>query len=76
VEYLLVDMPAAFPVEPMHSFAVPSGSNKQFAVENRANVGEIQVSLGLFLLIPIADSLAREIQEIKKIAALMYEKSR
>ncbi|XP_064627642.1 nuclear protein localization protein 4 homolog [Lineus longissimus] len=42
VEYLLVDMPAAFPVEPIHTFAVPAENKKQFPVENRANVGEIQ----------------------------------
>jgi len=41
VEYLLVDMPAAFPVEPEFTF---TGGNKKkpFPVENRADIGEVQ----------------------------------
>lgn len=42
VEYLLVDFPAAFPVEPQFTFPV-CDSIKPFPVENRTEVGEIQV---------------------------------
>ncbi|XP_064611087.1 nuclear protein localization protein 4 homolog [Liolophura sinensis] len=41
VEYLLVDFPAAFPVEPQFTFPV-CDSIKPFPVENRTEVGEIQ----------------------------------
>ncbi|CAH1793939.1 unnamed protein product [Owenia fusiformis] len=41
VEYLLIDLPAAFPVEPQYTF---NGANSPtpFPVENRAELGEIQ----------------------------------
>ena len=41
VEYLLVDMNGAFPVEPIYSFKV---ADNPFPMENRRNVGEVQVS--------------------------------
>ncbi|XP_067672107.1 nuclear protein localization protein 4 homolog [Haliotis asinina] len=41
VEYLLVDLPAAFPVEPQYTFQTNNGL-KPFPVENRANIGECQ----------------------------------
>jgi len=40
VEYLLVDMSAAFPVEPIFTFKV---ANKPFPKENRNDIGEVQV---------------------------------
>lgn len=44
VEYLLVDMPAAFPVESLYTFKAASlGLSKFFPIENRANIGEPQV---------------------------------
>lgn len=39
VEYLLVDLPAAFPVEPEFTFFAGNG-HKPFPVENRAEIGE------------------------------------
>ena len=42
VEYLLVDLPAAFPVEPQTTFSIIS--EKAFPVENRADIGDLQVS--------------------------------
>ena len=39
VEYLLVDMAAAFPVEPEYTFPAGNG-HKPFAVENRVEMGE------------------------------------
>ena len=41
VEYLLLDMPAAFPVEPVHTFH--AGTHKPFPLDNREDVGEAQV---------------------------------
>lgn len=40
VEYLLVDMSAAFPVEP--SFTFYAGNEKPFPIENRQEIGDIQ----------------------------------
>lgn len=40
VEYLLVDMGAAFPVEPQFTFKV---TDKPFPKENRSATGEVQV---------------------------------
>ena len=43
VEYLLVDLPAAFPVEPTFTFHAESDV-KPFPIENRAvGTGEVQV---------------------------------
>ena len=42
VEYLLVDMGAAFPVEPQYTF---KKAEKPFPVENRNAVGDAQVSV-------------------------------
>ncbi len=49
VEYLLLDMPAAFPVEPVFTFHA-TGDTKPFPIENRAEIGDIQVKT-LFLSI-------------------------
>ena len=43
VEYLLIDIPAAFPVEQKFTFHA-GNSVKPFPVENRASAGEVQVS--------------------------------
>ena len=43
VEYLLVDLGAAFPVEPQYTF---KKAEKPFPVENRNAVGDTQVSSG------------------------------
>lgn len=49
VEYLLVDMSAAFPVEPLYTFKV---ADKPFPKENRHDLGVIQVtSLKSFFLL-------------------------
>ena len=42
VEYLLVDMPAAFPVDPVFTFHA-EGDRKPFVIENRSEIGELQV---------------------------------
>ncbi|ELU06588.1 hypothetical protein CAPTEDRAFT_181731 [Capitella teleta] len=43
VEYLLVDLPAAFPVDSLYTLkAATLGLNKAFAIENRMNIGEPQ----------------------------------
>ena len=42
VEYLLLDMPAAFPVEPRFSLPALPSDKQPFTVENRANIGETQ----------------------------------
>ena len=42
VEYLLVDMPAAFPVDPVFTFHA-EGYRKPFVIENRSEIGELQV---------------------------------
>ena len=44
VEYLLLDLPAAFPVEPIFTFYA-GDSQKPFSIENRAEIGEMQVRL-------------------------------
>ncbi|ESO96547.1 hypothetical protein LOTGIDRAFT_214584 [Lottia gigantea] len=41
VEYLLVDLPAAFPVEPQYTFSV-NPDIKPFVIENREDVGDLQ----------------------------------
>ncbi|KAL5019419.1 hypothetical protein ScPMuIL_005141 [Solemya velum] len=41
VEYLLIDLPAAFPVEPQHTFQSCEGM-KPFPIENREELGESQ----------------------------------
>ncbi|KAK3586114.1 hypothetical protein CHS0354_033236 [Potamilus streckersoni] len=41
VEYLLVDITAAFPVEPKSTFTDYNGL-KTFSIENRADIGEVQ----------------------------------
>ena len=48
VEYLLLDMPAAFPVEPTFTFHSTS-NEKCFAVEHRQAIGEIQVCILLII---------------------------
>lgn len=53
VEYLLVDLPAAFPVEPQYTFQTNNGL-KPFPVENRANIGECQVEI-TFEIPPYSD---------------------
>lgn len=40
VEYLLVDIPCAFPVNPIYTFS--DSNHKNFPVENRESLGEIQ----------------------------------
>ena len=42
VEYLLVDFPVAFPVEPQATFSIIS--QKPFPVENRSEIGDLQVT--------------------------------
>ena len=49
VEYLLVDLGAAFPVEPQYTF---KKAEKPFPVENRNAVGDTQVISGLSHLGP------------------------
>ena len=44
VEYLLADMPAAFPVDPIYTFHAGMDI-KPFPIENRELIGEIQVSV-------------------------------
>lgn len=47
VEYLLVDMPAAFPADFQYTFRTLEGP-RFFPVENRAGMGETQVTLCLW----------------------------
>jgi nuclear protein localization family protein 4 len=42
VEYLLLDLPAAFPVEPVYTFYA-SSDIKPFAIAHRETMGETQV---------------------------------
>ena len=42
VEYLLLDLAAAFPVEPVFTFQV-SDSVRPFSIESRRDIGEPQV---------------------------------
>lgn len=43
VEYLLVDLPAAFPVEAAYTFYADP-AKRPFAIEHREDIGENQVS--------------------------------
>jgi nuclear protein localization protein 4 homolog len=44
VEYLLVDLPAAFPVDMLFTFFVDASQTKRpFSIENRSDIGEMQV---------------------------------
>ncbi|KAL7055761.1 hypothetical protein AAHC03_022652 [Spirometra sp. Aus1] len=43
VEYLLIDMPVAFPIDPTFTFALQSlPSNRLFPIENRQDMGQTQ----------------------------------
>lgn len=49
VEFLLVDMAAAFPIEPVYTMAkLPDNiiSRSQFPIENRESMGYVQVIYG------------------------------
>ena len=56
VEYLLVDMPAAFPVEPKFTFH-GGHDTKPFPIEHRAEIGEIAVSCLFCIFIESHDQL-------------------
>lgn len=48
VEYLLLDMPAAFPVTPQYTFRSHLHTEiTQFPIENRAVLGQLQVIVTL-----------------------------
>lgn len=48
VEYLLLDMAAAFPVTPLYTFKSHLHAEvRSFSVENRDNLGELQVNTGI-----------------------------
>ena len=50
VEYLLVDIPCAFPVNPLYTFS--DANDKNFPVENRETLGEIQVRIFFLVSTP------------------------
>ena len=45
VEYLIVDLPAAFAKDAIYSFNEGSKLKTEFPIENRAELGETQVNL-------------------------------
>ncbi|EDO29888.1 predicted protein [Nematostella vectensis] len=42
IEYLLVQVSAAFPVQPVYTFSPPPSNGAVFPIENRENIGELQ----------------------------------
>lgn len=49
VDYLICDMPVAFPLSPSFTFSFPADLQYKFPIENRSATGDIQVSLFAFL---------------------------
>jgi len=59
VEYLLVDLPAAFPVDPAFTFYADENI-RPFAVAHRSDIGEIQVhNLILFTYYRVTTNLEK-----------------
>ena len=77
VEYLLVDMGAAFPVEPIFTFPAPS-SIKPFPVENRTSNGENQVcclSIYMILSTPLLSIIEFFLNKVKVFVINMFYNS-
>ena len=81
IEYVLIEVPAAFPKD--HQYTFPGGNGDPFPIANREELGEIQVrSMSvngedlhrvLWAHLVMSSQMCRFLSELKKISNVMVQ---